>query len=238
MRKGELVLAAVLVVIILAGISYESVRGAGKDAEVIIAHPGKTPFDAQEAPSPAIDKNVNDLVVSPTKINSPVIPLIAILNRATQQELENLPGIGPVLAQRILVKRQALGRFADINDILSVSGIGQAKLNSLLEAMQQKNLNSKPLRQYIPLYPTRRAPVYNPRQMAPKPTLRRANISINNANKEELMAVSGIGEMLAGSIIKAREKRGKFRSWRDVSKVSGIGEKRLETLKEHFTVSP
>ncbi len=233
-----MVLAAVLVVIILAGISYESMRGAGKDAEVIIAHPGETPFDAQESSAPAIDKKVNNPVASPTKSNSPDITIIAIFNRATQPELEDLPGIGPVLAQRILAKRQALGRFSTINDILSVSGIGQAKLNSLLEAMQQKSVQQNPVRPYVPLYPTRLAPSYNPRQLAPKPTLHRTTISINNANKEELMAVSGIGEMLAESIIKARDKRGKFRSWNDVSKVSGIGDKRLEMLKERFTISP
>ena len=233
-----MVLAAVLVVIVLAGISYESMRGAGKDAEVIIAHPGKTPFDAQEASASTVVEDVKDLVVTPTKSSSSVVPIIMVFNKANQQELEDLPGIGPVLAQRILLKRQALGRFSTINDILLVSGIGQAKLNALLEAMQNTVVNSRPVRQQLPFYPNRRAPYYNPRQVAPRPTMRRANISINNANKEELMAVSGIGEMLAGSIIKAREKRGKFRSWRDVSKVSGIGEKRLEMLKEHFTVSP
>jgi competence protein ComEA len=50
------------------------------------------------------------------------------LNRATAGDLEALPGIGPVMAQRILDYRLAHGPFQKVDDLLAVSGIGPKKL--------------------------------------------------------------------------------------------------------------
>lgn len=49
-------------------------------------------------------------------------------NRATAAELEELPGVGPVLAQRIVAHREANGPFEVVEDLLEVPGIGEAKL--------------------------------------------------------------------------------------------------------------
>ncbi|GAA5022081.1 ComEA family DNA-binding protein [Actinopolymorpha pittospori] len=49
------------------------------------------------------------------------------LNTATAAELETLPGVGPVLAQRILDFRAEHGRFLSIEDLREVSGIGEQK---------------------------------------------------------------------------------------------------------------
>ncbi len=48
------------------------------------------------------------------------------INVANTTELETLPGIGPVLAQRIIDYRQVHGPFAQPEDIKNVSGIGDA----------------------------------------------------------------------------------------------------------------
>jgi competence protein ComEA len=50
------------------------------------------------------------------------------LNRATQAQLELVPGIGPVMATRILAFRQAQGRFNTYEELLDVNGIGSSKL--------------------------------------------------------------------------------------------------------------
>lgn len=52
------------------------------------------------------------------------------LNHATQQELETLPGIGPKLAEEIIQYRSTQP-FRSIEDLLNVSGIGDAKLASV-----------------------------------------------------------------------------------------------------------
>jgi competence protein ComEA len=53
------------------------------------------------------------------------------LNRATGQMLEQLPGVGPVLAQNILDWRSGHGRFDSVDQLREVSGIGEAKYAQL-----------------------------------------------------------------------------------------------------------
>ena len=55
------------------------------------------------------------------------------LNRATAQELTTLPGIGEVLAQRIVDYREAHGSFQSVEELIAVEGIGEGKLEKLRE---------------------------------------------------------------------------------------------------------
>jgi competence protein ComEA len=59
---------------------------------------------------------------APAKIN---------LNTATVEQLDTLPGVGPVTAQSILSWRDENGRFTSIDDLLDVKGIGDATLAEL-----------------------------------------------------------------------------------------------------------
>ncbi len=58
------------------------------------------------------------------------------LNRATAEELEALPGVGPVLAERIVTYREQNGPFTEIEDLLDVPGIGEAILASLRDLVR------------------------------------------------------------------------------------------------------
>lgn len=53
------------------------------------------------------------------------------LNTATAEQLDALPGVGPVLAQRIVDWRSQHGRFDSVTQLGNVSGIGDAKLADL-----------------------------------------------------------------------------------------------------------
>jgi competence ComEA-like helix-hairpin-helix protein len=52
-------------------------------------------------------------------------------NLASRKDLEALPGIGPVLAQRIIAYRRTHGPFKKITDLKKVSGIGSKKLEKM-----------------------------------------------------------------------------------------------------------
>ncbi|MDX1510981.1 MAG: ComEA family DNA-binding protein [Nitriliruptorales bacterium] len=53
------------------------------------------------------------------------------LNRASASDLEELPGIGPVLAARIIAWRDQQGRFEDVGQLREISGIGEKTFQSL-----------------------------------------------------------------------------------------------------------
>jgi len=53
------------------------------------------------------------------------------LNEATLEQLDTLPGVGPVMASAILAWRTANGRFANVDQLGEVDGIGPARLEKL-----------------------------------------------------------------------------------------------------------
>ncbi len=72
----------------------------------------------------------------------PVVPALAsraraspedpvVLNTATLEELERIPGVGPKKAQGILALRQKMGRFRQVEDLLRVKGIGRGTLKKI-----------------------------------------------------------------------------------------------------------
>jgi competence protein ComEA len=58
------------------------------------------------------------------------------LNTATLAELDTLPGVGPVLAQRILDWRTQHGQFASVDQLSDVPGIGDARLAQLRDLVR------------------------------------------------------------------------------------------------------
>ena len=62
---------------------------------------------------------------------APAKPETIDLNSATLHQLDSLPGIGPVLAGRIIAARDERGRFSAVDDLLNIEGIGQCKLDGI-----------------------------------------------------------------------------------------------------------
>ena len=60
------------------------------------------------------------------------------INKATQTELESIPGIGPSIAQKIIDYREVNGNYTSVEDVKNVSGIGDAKYEKMKEYIKVK----------------------------------------------------------------------------------------------------
>ena len=67
---------------------------------------------------------------SPAAGSGPSPPVVD-LNTATLEQLETLPGVGPVLGQHILDWRAAHGQFTSVDQLRKVSGIGDVRFAQL-----------------------------------------------------------------------------------------------------------
>ena len=63
----------------------------------------------------------------------PTEPVIVNINTATAAQLETLPGIGPVLAGRIIAYREEHGGFRAVEELTKIKGIGTAKVEAILD---------------------------------------------------------------------------------------------------------
>ena len=64
-------------------------------------------------------------------LGAPVAPAVLDLNAATAESLDALPGIGPVIAARIVAWRATNGPFRTVDELGEVSGIGDSILTQL-----------------------------------------------------------------------------------------------------------
>jgi len=62
-----------------------------------------------------------------------VLVLVLHLNTATVEQLERLPGVGPVLAKRIVDFREKKGGFRRIEELLAVPGVSEKKWKAMRE---------------------------------------------------------------------------------------------------------
>lgn len=156
------------------------------------------------------------------------------LNRATKAELMQIPGVGPALADRIVAHRDARGKFASVEELRDVHGVGDATLGKLRPWMTVHPADADP-------EPPRLEPDRLTRKPAPtthtvqKPNLPAEPINLNAAPLEQLRTLPNIGPVLAQRIIEERQKR-PFASVDDLRRVSGIGPKRLDALRGLVTV--
>ena len=148
------------------------------------------------------------------------------LNRADRDELVAVSGIGPAGAESILKHRGDRGGFKSLDELSDVTGIGAQAVQNLRKrftisgkragaaASSKGETNDKSVEKS-----------------------RNAKSDLNRADRDELVAVPGIGPAGAESILKHRGARGGFKSMDELSDVTGIGAQTVQNLRERFTIS-
>jgi len=138
-------------------------------------------------------------------------------NRASEVELDRLPGVGPATARSIIAARERGDVFSRPEDLLGVRGIGPAALERI--------------QAYLDLD----RPPSTPRRSQPRSTLRETRVDVNRATPEVLETLPGVGPALARRILEARQER-LFTSIEDLTRVRGIGAATVRALRERVVV--
>jgi len=130
------------------------------------------------------------------------------INTASAADLTRLPGVGEVIAFRIVKEREQRGKFRDIRRLERIKGISPRVFFGLQSYVTTDGPNN--LKVYLDL---------------------------NSVTKPLLLGLPGMSEGEARSILNYRKGRVHFASIEELRKVPGIDEKRYAELREWLTVA-
>lgn len=124
MKKASIILSIITIVFCAFAGGFLFGRNFNR-SDVIVS----TPQDQ----TPDLISIQQDSTDVPESTTAPTEAKLLDINTAEAADFEALPGIGQVLAQRIVDYRDANGPFSSVADLVNVEGIGEKKLTALLD---------------------------------------------------------------------------------------------------------
>ena len=159
------------------------------------------------------------------------------LNTADLKALEDLPGVGPATAKKIIAARP----FKSVDDLSQVKGMSKAKVDALKDkvivgqvappAPAAPPAAEKPAVAKEPASPAKPTATEKEKGTAVK-LAPGQKVNINTASKEDLDKLFDIGPVKAQAIIDGRP----YDKIEDVMKVKGIKGGTFEKIKDYITV--
>ena len=154
------------------------------------------------------------------------------LNKATQAELESLPGVGPATASSIIAARP----FNSIEELKNVSGISEARFKEIQKQITVSRPTTATAAKTTPdqrkTASTDQSSTRRPAAAPSTAPATSARIDLNSADAATLETLPGVGPATARNIIAARP----FKSIDDLKDVSGIGDARFQEIRSLVTV--
>ena len=142
------------------------------------------------------------------------------LNRASAEDFEKLPGIGPGLAQKIIQRRTARGLYQSSRDLMRVPGFGSKRYERLKENFSVNGSTGTSVDKSL------------------KPARKRdRRPDLNLATAKQLEALPFVGPVLSKKIVECRERRGPFREKLDLLRVPGISISQYKKIAPRVSVS-
>ncbi|MDI6734693.1 MAG: helix-hairpin-helix domain-containing protein [bacterium] len=192
-------------------------------------------------------------------LHEEIIDNIVNINTASLEELESLPNIGSVTANKIIEYRQTYGPFRAIKEITNVKGIGQKTFEKikgritvgtivLSRTDMGKSISGKKtitISEGVTFSENTITPSLKKTKglsdVIGSLTIKEGNafdkkVNLNTASLEEIESLPRIGPVGAKRIIEYRQIHGGFKSVEEIMEVKGIGEKTFEKIKELISV--
>jgi competence protein ComEA len=196
--------------------------------------PGTWRSTLRQVPADSLAAEVRRRIAADARRRAPLAPGERVdPNRASVEELDRLPGVGPALAREIVHARETHGAFLWVEDLERVPGIGPAllaRIRDRLDLPARSDAVPPPVRG-----PGTAAGAAKAADAPPDPA---EPLDLNRASAEDLARIPGIGPKRAAQIVAARETRGGFRSVDDLLDVPGIGPKTLARMRPFLRVGP
>ncbi len=118
-----------LAVTFLLGMAVDYYRDKSTEDRLAESIPKLIAEDKKFKEAAAMLQSEYDFSADVTKLNDDGTLLSIELNRASLNGLTLLPGIGPIIAERIINMRDSNGYFQSVDELLTIRGIGINKLN-------------------------------------------------------------------------------------------------------------